>query len=123
MEALRSLLHQSRVLSHIPGTLCVRSSIDPILFLIYFIEVCLIYSVVISTIQQSDSLIHLCALFFLLFSIMACPRILNAVPCAMQQDLVYPFYMEWFPFVNPKLLTHTSPLPFPLGNHKFLLYG
>ena len=54
-------------------------------FLIYFIEVCLIYSVVvISTVQQSDSLIHLYALFFLLFSIMACPRILNEVPCAIQ---------------------------------------
>ena len=51
--------------------------------LIYFIEVKLIYNVVlISAVQQSDSVIHIS--FFIFFSIMVYHKILNIVPCAIQ---------------------------------------
>ena len=52
-----------------------------------FNEVQLIYSVLISTVQQSDSVIHTYTLFFIL-PIMVYPRILNVVPCAIQQTLL-----------------------------------
>ena len=53
--------------------------------LFFFIEVQLIFSVVlISAIQQSDSFIHIHTLFFILFSITVYRRILNIVPCALQ---------------------------------------
>ena len=57
------------------------------------IEVELIYSVVlISAVQQSDSVIHVYTSFFIFFSIMVYPRRLDIVSCAIQQDLVvYPF--------------------------------
>ena len=43
----------------------------------------MIYSVVlISAVQQSDSVIHLYTFFFIFFSIMVYARILNIVPCA-----------------------------------------
>ena len=46
--------------------------------LTYFIQVYLIYSVVlISAVQKSDSVTH----FFILFSIMIYHRILNIIPC------------------------------------------
>ena len=56
-----------------------------------FIEVQLIYNIVlISAVQQSDSVIHI--FFFISFSIMVYHRILNIVSCAIHQDLaVYPF--------------------------------
>ena len=48
----------------------------------------------ISAVQQSDSVIHIYTLFFIFFSIIVYYRILNIVPCAIQQDLVvYPFYI------------------------------
>ena len=44
----------------------------------------MIYDVVlVSAIQQSDSVIHICTFFFILFSIMVYARILNIVPSAM----------------------------------------
>ena len=52
-----------------------------------FNDVQLIYSVLISTVQQSDSIIHMYKLFFIL-PIMVYPRILNVVPCAIQQILL-----------------------------------
>ena len=60
-----------------------------ILFLIYFkTEVQFIHSVMlISAVQQGDSVIHMYTLFFRFFSIMVYPRILNIAPCAIQQDL------------------------------------
>ena len=56
----------------------------------------MIYNVVlISGVQQSDSVIHIH--IFILFQILShidYHRILNIVPCAIQQDLVvYPFYI------------------------------
>ena len=51
----------------------------------YFIEVWLIYSVVlISAVQQSDSLTHIYTFFFIFFSTVVYHRILNIVPCAIQ---------------------------------------
>ena len=44
-----------------------------------------IYSVVlISAVQQSDSVIHIYTFFFVFFSIVVYHRILNIVPCAIQ---------------------------------------
>ena len=56
------------------------------------IEVQLIYSaVLISAAQQSDlHMYSLCVFGFILFSIVVYHRILNIVPCAIQQDFVYP---------------------------------
>ena len=65
------------------------------IFKMYFIEVQLIYNVVLtSTIQQNDSVKHIYTFFFIFFSIMFYHRILNIAPCAIEQDLVvYPFYL------------------------------
>ena len=43
----------------------------------------------ISALQQSDSVIDIYPFFFIFFSIMAYPGILNIVPCAVQYDLVF----------------------------------
>ena len=54
-------------------------------FIYFFIEVYLIYNVVlISAVQQSDSVIHIYTFFFILFFIMVYPSILSIVPCAIQ---------------------------------------
>ena len=51
---------------------------------LYFIEVSLVYNVVlISAVQQSDSVILTYTFFFIFFSIMIYHRILNIVPCAI----------------------------------------
>ena len=50
-------------------------------FGVFLIERELIYSVVlVSTVQQSDSVIHIYTFFLLFFSVMVYPRILNRVP-------------------------------------------
>ena len=55
------------------------------LFILFFIEVQLIYNVVlVSGVQQSDSVIHIYTFFFIFFSIMVYRRMLNIVPCVMQ---------------------------------------
>ena len=49
------------------------------------IEVSLNYSVVLITaVQQTDSVIHIYTFIFIFFSIMVYYRILNIVPCAIQ---------------------------------------
>ena len=49
------------------------------------IGVYLLYNVVlISTVQKSDSVIHLYTLFFIFFLIMVYHKILNTIPCAIQ---------------------------------------
>ena len=51
----------------------------------YFIEVELIYNVVlISAVQQSGSVAHICTFFTIFFSTMGYHRLLNIVPCATQ---------------------------------------
>ena len=88
-------------------------------FLLIFLQICqqlkkikvqLIYSVVlISGIQQSDS-IYIYIVFFIVFSIIGCYKILNVVPCAIHQDLVfYLFCMQQFVFANPKFLIYSFP--------------
>ena len=55
----------------------------------YSIKVKLVYNVVlIPAVQKSDSVIHLYALFFILFSITVSHRTVNVVPCAMQWAVV-----------------------------------
>ena len=58
--------------------------------------------------------------FFRSFSIIGYYKILNIVPCAIQQVLVvYLFYVQQCVSVNPKLLNYPPPC-FPFGNHKFV---
>ena len=52
---------------------------------LFIIEVELIYNVVLlSAVQQSDSVIHTYTFIFISFSIMVYHRLLNIVPCAVQ---------------------------------------
>ena len=45
----------------------------------------MIYSVVlISGVQQNDSVVHIYIFFLVFFSIVVCQRVLNIVPCAIQ---------------------------------------
>ena len=61
--------------------------------------------------------------FFIFFSITVSHRILNTVPCAVQQELVvYPFCIYQFASANPKLPCLPSSTPFCLGNHQSVLY-
>ena len=81
------------------------------LFLVYFIEVELIYDVLI-LLYNSDSVLHIYPFFFIFFSIMVNHRILNIVPCAITE--------------GPCLLnsnSHSHPIPHgtPLGNHQSFL--
>ena len=57
----------------------------PQFFKKHFIEVPLSYNVLISGVQQSDSVmhIHIKAFFFIFFSITICHRILSIIPCAV----------------------------------------
>ena len=51
-------------------------------------------------------------------SIMDYYRILNTVLCAIQWELVYPFYILQFAYTCPKLPKHDSSTGLPLGNCK-----
>ena len=86
-----------RPLSKAPALTGVRNTSPPVFLfiIIYFIEVQLIDSVVLtSAVQPSDSVVHRYTFSFAFFSMMAYHRILNIVPCAVQQDLnVYPPYI------------------------------
>ena len=70
-------------------------------FFLNFIDVSLTYNaMLISTVQQNDSVIYIyvcvCVYIYIytFFSILAYHRILNIVPCAIQKDLVvYPSYI------------------------------
>ena len=56
-----------------------------VFFFFFFIDVKLNYNVVLITdIQQSDSVIHIYTFFFIFFSIMVYHRIFNVVSCAIQ---------------------------------------
>ena len=63
----------------------------------FFVKVWLTYNVVpISAVQQSDPVIYLCICmyipFLMLSSIMVCPKRLDRVPYAIQQDrIAHPF--------------------------------
>ena len=66
--------------------LCVLYSLnEDSLFSVAFIEIWLIYNVVlIIALQQSVSVIHTDIFFFLVFPIMVYHRILDIVPCALR---------------------------------------
>ena len=51
-------------------------------------------------------------IFFRIFSIIAYYKILNIVPCVIQQiPVVYLLYVQKFVSVNPRLSIYPSPLP------------
>ena len=57
-------------------------------FFLYFTEVQLIYNVVlISAVQQRDSVRHIHTFFFIFFSTIVKHRILNIAPCAYSWTL------------------------------------
>ena len=95
-------LHSSTFIKQFSCAICL---------LFDFIEVQLIYNVaLISAVQQNDSVIHIYTLFFIFFSIMVYPRILNIVLCATRQNLVvYPFCVQLFTSANSNLLLYPSP--------------
>ena len=88
----------------------------PLLFKNRFIGVRLIHSVVlISDVQQSDAVIRIYTFLFILLSIKVDDRMLNIVPCVIQQDLVvYPSYVLTFASTNPDLQILPPP-PSPLA--------
>ena len=90
----------------------------------YFIEVELVYNVVlISGVQQSDSVIHICTFFFIFFSVMVHHRILNIVPCAISRTLLFIHSLcNSLHLLIPNSQSTPLPPPLPLGNHKSVLY-
>ena len=90
----------------------------------FLIEVQFIYNVLISAVQQNDSVVQDIYIYvyiftyttlLYIFSIMAYHRIQNMVSCAKQQDfVVYPSYIYQFTSANSKILvlpSLTSPPP------------
>ena len=65
----------------------------------------------ISTVQQSDSVIHIYTytFFFIFFSIVVYHRIVNIVPCAVQWDLVV-YRISLFLLTKAKDKAHTPEL-------------
>ena len=79
-----------------------------------FIEIQLVYNVVlVSGVQQSDSviLIYTHTLFHILLHYCLL-QVTNIVACAIQ-TLLFIFYIQWFVSTNLKLLVCRSPTPFP----------
>ena len=79
------------------------------MYYFFKIEVQLIYSVVlISGVQHSDSVLHVCVYSFF-FSLIGYYKTLSTVSCAIQQVLVgYLFYIVQCVYANPKLLIYPS---------------
>ena len=95
------------------------------LFKIYFIYVQLIYynAVLIFTIQQSDSFIHIYTFFFIFFSIMVYHRILNMAPCARGTLLSsHSLYNSLHLLILNSQSTLPPPSPHLLGNYSPVLY-
>ena len=87
---------------------------------VYFIEVQLIYNVMLFfTIQQSDSVTHINTLFSPCFSIMAYHWTLNIVPCAILHPLLFthPLYNSLHSLI-PTPPSICFPLSLPIGDHK-----
>ena len=65
-------------------------------------------------------------LFFILFSIMAYHRILNIIPSANQDLVVYPSCVFCIlcslHLLIPNSQSIPASFPLPLGNHKYVLY-
>ena len=98
------------------ANLLLSLQIQIYIFKIYFIEVCneVDNVVLISAVQQSDSVIYVYYIFsFMFFSVMVYIRILNIVPHAISRTLLltYSIYNSLYllvPYSQPILLT--SPL-------------
>ena len=78
---------------------------------------------IVSGVQQSDSVIHIHV--SILFQILFPFRLLHNIE---QSSLCYTVGPCWLSILNiavcnvsPKLPNYPSPLPFPPGNHKFVL--
>ena len=89
-----------------------------------FIEVYLIYNVVmISAVQQSDSVIHgrTSILFQILFP-HRWSQNMGRVLCALEQvPIGHSFHIPQFSYASPKPPVHPpTPQPVPFGNHKFV---
>ena len=84
-------------------------------FSLFIIDVQLIYNIVlVSSVQQSDSVTHTYMFFFRFFSVIGYYKIWSIVSCAIRQVLVYVFYIQQCVHVNPQFLIH-HPLPLPLS--------
>ena len=57
---------------------CGRDPTQPLMWLIFLIEVYLIYNVLVSGVQQSDSVVNI------FFSIIGYYKILNTAPCTLE---------------------------------------
>ena len=101
----------------------VQREVVNIFFNLFFTEEQLNYNVVLITaMQQSDSVTHVYILFHI-FSIMVYHRILNTVPCAIQQGLViHLFYIYQSASANPQIPIQASPTHLLLGNHQSIFY-
>ena len=91
--------------------------------LFFFIKEQLIYNIVpISAVQQGDPVTCVCArtcvcvhilfLFLILSSIMVCPKRLDIVPCAIQQDLIV-IHSKCNTLHPPTPNSQSIPLPLP----------
>ena len=60
-------------------------------------------------------------IFTIAFAIMVYHSILNIVLCAIQQDLVYPFYIQKLTSAKPNLPLHPSLNSLPCGKHQSVL--
>ena len=89
---------------------------------IYLIEVQLTYHVLVSGVQENDSVIHIYIFFFRFFSAIGYYKILNTliVPCVGPCCLS--FYISQFASASPKLPIHPSLLPPTPCNHRSVLH-
>ena len=73
--------------------------------------------------KVSQLYIYIYPLFCRFYSHVVHYRVLNRVPCTIQQVLIsYLFYIQQCVYVNPNLPIYPSPT-FHLGNHKFVFYS
>ena len=87
---------------------------------LFFIEVELIYNV--SHVHQSDSVIYIYILFFRFFAIIGYYKILNIVPCALPQVLLFIYFIYSSLYLLISNFTSVPLFPFLLGNRKFVFY-
>ena len=89
------------------------------LYFLFYVGIQLVYNVVlVSSVQQSESVICIFILFRLLSRI-DYYIILSRIPCAVHQVLVdFLFYIYLCMCINPKLLIYPLPYVSCFGNHK-----
>ena len=98
-------------------------SIVCVCVVVIFIGVQLIHNVVlVSGVPQNKSVIYIHVYSFRFFSLIGHYRVLNRVPCSMQQQVFisYLFYTQQCVYINPTLPIYSSPTSSP-GSHKFVL--